>query len=170
MMPARCAVKTCARSGSPTGAERIVSSVAAEKTKSSQEIIRLKQFLLILLAGAVVLVSVILVRTVLHQPADSEPVTPIKVALNAERAVRHMREAITFRTVSHQREADFHKQPFENFISWVEDSYPLLNDALELQLVGQYTLLYRWPGSNPELAPILLTGHYDVVPVLRAAD
>lgn len=130
----------------------------------------MKQFLLILLAVIVVLVGVILVRTALHQPASSEPVTPITVNLNDERAIRHLREAITFRTVSHQREADFQHQEFKNFISWVKDSYPLVNEALELQLVGEYTLLYRWPGSNPELAPILLTGHYDVVPVLPGTE
>ena len=32
------------------------------------------------------------------------------------------------------------------------------------------TMLYRWPGSDPSLKPILVTGHYDVVPVIPGSE
>ena len=36
---------------------------------------------------------------------------------------------------------------------------------LEVQTVNDYSLLMRWPGSDPGLAPILFTAHMDVVPI-----
>jgi carboxypeptidase PM20D1 len=36
--------------------------------------------------------------------------------------------------------------------------------------VADYSLLYTWRGTNPALDPILLTGHYDVVPVIPGSE
>jgi len=130
----------------------------------------LKKVLLALLGAALVLIAVILIRAALHQPMDLESIAPVRVELDNERAISHLREAIRFRTVSHQRASDFQESEFEGFINWINEAYPLLNQSLEQQRVGQYTLLYRWQGSNPELAPILLTAHYDVVPVLPGTE
>lgn len=33
--------------------------------------------------------------------------------------------------------------------------------------INEYGLVFRWPGKNPALPPILLCSHYDVVPVLN---
>jgi acetylornithine deacetylase/succinyl-diaminopimelate desuccinylase-like protein len=40
-----------------------------------------------------------------------------------------------------------------------------VHKQLELKLINQFTLLYTWKGKNPELKPVVLMGHYDVVPV-----
>lgn len=130
----------------------------------------MKKILLALGLGVLILAAIILIRTALHQPHDLAPVTPVTISLNEQQAVRHLSEAITFRTVSHQREADFQEAEFEGFISWVRQTYPQVHDSLELRRVGGYTLLYRWPGSDPDLPPVLLTGHYDVVPVLPGTE
>lgn len=45
--------------------------------------------------------------------------------------------------------------------------YPRVHDALERELIGDRGILYRWPGGDPALAPLVLMAHYDVVP---AAD
>ncbi|KAF7348672.1 Carboxypeptidase S [Mycena venus] len=39
------------------------------------------------------------------------------------------------------------------------------NEKLELQKVNTYGLIYTWQGSDASLKPLLLMGHYDVVPV-----
>jgi carboxypeptidase PM20D1 len=36
---------------------------------------------------------------------------------------------------------------------------------LDVDVVNDYSLLIRWPGSDPEVQPILFTAHMDVVPV-----
>jgi carboxypeptidase PM20D1 len=43
--------------------------------------------------------------------------------------------------------------------------FPRLHAALERETIAGGSLLFRWPGSDPGLAPILLMAHLDVVPV-----
>ncbi|KAJ7154545.1 carboxypeptidase S [Mycena filopes] len=51
------------------------------------------------------------------------------------------------------------------FIEHLATAFPLVHESLELQKVNTYGLLYTWQGSDASLKPLLLMGHYDVVPV-----
>ncbi len=37
-------------------------------------------------------------------------------------------------------------------------------------MINDHALLYTWPGSDPSLAPALLIGHLDVVPVVPGTE
>ena len=123
-----------------------------------------------LLAIAIVVIAavgiLVVIRTVMHRPAESEPVSQLTIELDEELIGAHLGEAIRFRTVSHQNSDAFEADVFEDFIAWVAETYPEVNESMSLTRLGRYTLLYRWSGKDPDLDPILLTGHYDVVPVL----
>lgn len=54
--------------------------------------------------------------------------------------------------------------PFEEFLSLLHRLYPLTAERLEHDRVTEFGLLSRWPGANPEAAPLVLMAHYDVVP------
>ena len=45
----------------------------------------------------------------------------------------------------------------------LEEAFPLVHRVLKAKTVSDLSLLYRWPGSEPGLDPILLTAHMDVV-------
>jgi len=130
----------------------------------------MKNFLLLLTVAIGLLLAVILIRTVGHTPAALEPVDIVQIELDDDAIARRLAEAIRFRTVSHQAEADFESGEFNGFISWVATRYPEFHAATEPTLHGDYTMLYRWPGSDPDAQPILLTGHYDVVPVIPGTE
>lgn len=130
----------------------------------------MKKAIFIVLISAAILVSVLLVRTALHQPQALPPITRVDIPLDDERIANHLSNAIGFRTISHQRPEAFQAEEFEDFISWVAANYPEVHATMELQRVAKYTLLYRWPGSDASLQPILLTGHYDVVPVIPGSE
>ncbi|KAJ7034590.1 carboxypeptidase S [Mycena alexandri] len=51
------------------------------------------------------------------------------------------------------------------FIDHLATAYPLVHTSLKLQKVNTYGLFYTWQGSDTTLKPVLLMGHYDVVPV-----
>ncbi|KAJ7034591.1 hypothetical protein C8F04DRAFT_956270 [Mycena alexandri] len=51
------------------------------------------------------------------------------------------------------------------FIDHLATAFPLVHASLELQKVNTYGLIYTWQGSDASLKPLLLMGHYDVVPV-----
>ena len=56
---------------------------------------------------------------------------------------------------------------FTRFHNHLEKSFPLVHSRLRLEKVNVFGLLYTWEGSDPNLKPLLLTAHQDVVPVLE---
>ena len=72
-----------------------------------------------------------------------------------------MRDMIRVETVSKREDEDLTQ--FYLFHKELERLFPRLHSTLEKKEL-QGTLLYRWPGLDPEKKPILLMGHQDVVP------
>ena len=116
-----------------------------------------------------ILVAVIVVRTFMHTPPPMANVTPVNIEIDADSAAKRLSESITYKTVSNQSKADKNDAEFLGFIRWVKDTYPAVNNELELVMLNQ-TMLYKWQGSDESLKPILLTGHYDVVPVIPGSE
>lgn len=53
----------------------------------------------------------------------------------------------------------------EKFHGYLKEAFPLVHKHLKLEKVNKFALVYTWEGSDPSKKPILLTAHYDVVPV-----
>ncbi len=56
-------------------------------------------------------------------------------------------------------------QPFQGFITLLQDQYPLVHQHLECERITEFGLLYRWVGKSVSADPAVLMAHYDVVPV-----
>jgi hypothetical protein len=54
---------------------------------------------------------------------------------------------------------------FRGFDTFREWAFPGVHIALKREVVGDYSLLYTWEGSEPAAKPVLLYAHMDVVPV-----
>ncbi len=80
-------------------------------------------------------------------------------------AVDRFVEALSFRTISFEEEADFDSSQFKQFNLFLENSYPLIYGQLEHTLFSEFSHLYHWKGSDPTLKPIILMAHLDVVPI-----
>jgi carboxypeptidase PM20D1 len=88
----------------------------------------------------------------------------------ASRAIaERLAGAIRFETVSYEAAADFDAAPFEALAAYLAENYPRTHAQLERATVGGHSLLFEWPGSDPNLAPGLFMSHLDVVPVSEAA-
>jgi len=118
----------------------------------------------VLLAG---LAAVVLVRTLQlsYEPSGVSPVE--RPAFDEEGALDRLSTAVQIPTISHQDSTDVQPEAFEGFVDFMEESYPRIHESLDRERVGRngYTLLYRWEGQDTTQAPIMLMGHYDVVPV-----
>ncbi len=55
--------------------------------------------------------------------------------------------------------------PFEDFVSLLEELYPLVHERLTRERITDFGLLYRWAGHAHQSEPAVLMAHYDVVPV-----
>ena len=93
-------------------------------------------------------------------PAPVSPRTLDEIAV-AERLAGALRIA----TISHGAGAKTDTAAFQTLAGYLQSQFPRTHAALERELVGDGSLLYRWPGSDPQAPPILLLAHLDVVPV-----
>lgn len=79
------------------------------------------------------------------------------------RAAENLSKAVRIRTISGGE--DPHDEEFQAFHDLLESAYPLTHGTLEKEVVGRAGLLYTWKGSDPDLRPLILAAHMDVVPV-----
>lgn len=87
--------------------------------------------------------------------------TSTAVAGPAER----LAQAVQFKTISHQDATQVDFGEFERFNTYLQKTYPRVFAELDVEVVNGYSLLLRWPGSDPAAGAILFTAHSDVVPV-----
>lgn len=130
----------------------------------------IKNIIISLVLGLLILLAILLIRTLSFSPqsVDSEQYEP--VSLNASQISAHLSQAVQFQTVSKQNPADMDYAAFTAFIDWVAVTYPEVHAELELVRINDLTLLYKWKGQNESLPPVLLSGHYDVVPVIPGTE
>ncbi|MDP2623702.1 MAG: M20/M25/M40 family metallo-hydrolase [Actinomycetota bacterium] len=98
--------------------------------------------------------------------ADGEPpvervATPPDAA--GEAFLDALSRAIRIPTVS--SDTGYDAAVFDEFHGFLAREYPLVHTRLEREVIEGHSLLYRWPGTDPDAAPFLLMAHQDVVPV-----
>jgi carboxypeptidase PM20D1 len=91
------------------------------------------------------------------------------VGVNPSRVASRLSEAVQIRTISTE---DGHEDPAEflRFHQWLLASYPRVHSALDRETINDLSLLYKWPGKEPSLRPVLLAAHMDVVPVPEGSE
>ena len=129
----------------------------------------IKRFSYYFLLALALLLSVILIRAYLHQPDVYEFKAEAALVLDETKAIENLSKSIQFQTISHPDYEKFDYEEFQRFLSWLETEYFQVFKNLEKKYLGK-TLLLKWQGEASDLNPILLTGHYDVVPVRADAD
>ncbi len=120
--------------------------------------------------GAVLLVAilavavVVVVRAALLKPpaVSAPPATPI--ALDDAGALQRFIAAIRIPT-----ESQFGQPPDQAAMSKLRDqlqqSFPRVHATMQREVLPDGALLFTWKGRDPSLAPVILMGHMDVVPV-----
>src|SRR5947207_5712832 len=128
----------------------------------------IKRTLLVAAGALVLLVAVLLVRTWRYTAnAEQEGVVqqagtfsePVDSA-----AVRRLSEAVRIPTITFSDAAPKIAE-FTKLHDLIDRSYPLVQARLRRELIDSGALLYTWRGSDTTLAPVLLMGHQDVVPI-----
>ena len=111
-----------------------------------------------------VLCTVVIVRTATYPfIRTTGPDGPPRSVEPSAQAVERLAGGIRIPTVSDaiDRTDD---NPFQAFKAYLPQAYPAIYSQLDTLTINEYGLVFRWPGKNPALPPILLCSHYDVVP------
>jgi carboxypeptidase PM20D1 len=126
-------------------------------------IVKIFTVLLISLVG--LLFCVLLVNTFLSRSQQLEVVPVTMTDVHVEAAITRLAQAVRFRTISHQGGEAFDHLPFQQLHVFLNRAFPAVHARLKKEIVGEFSLLFTWPGRDPSLKPILLMAHLDVVPV-----
>jgi carboxypeptidase PM20D1 len=121
------------------------------------------------LVGTFVLLILILVVTLLTNAArlTSRQVTAglaPDITIDQTAAVHRLAGAVRFRTVTTDGEASVAPDVWPTFHAYLAGAFPLIGKNLHREPVAHDSLLYTWTGRRPDLPPLILTGHMDVVP------
>ncbi len=121
--------------------------------------------LFIVLGILLVLIAFMLVRTSQVSRA-AEPVSKIEMPLvDTKEISQHLSQMIQIQSISKEGVGNADPQLFLDIHAWMEKTYPQLNSQLEKTSINKCSLLFRLPGSDASLAPVLFNAHMDVVPV-----
>ncbi|HKH01774.1 MAG TPA: M20 family peptidase [Bradyrhizobium sp.] len=125
---------------------------------------------LLLIAAILVLTGVLTFNVVTHRSVQLQVAATPRAAVDQERAAARLSEAIRFHTISSFENPDQNSQALRGLQAHILKSFPAFHAAAKREIVGQYSLLYTWQGSDPKARPIALLAHQDVVPVAPGTD
>ncbi len=117
----------------------------------------------LVLAAAVMLLAILLIRTIRFRPAPLPEISEAPVETHKEKIVRDMQDMIRCKTVSNRDPALMDLTEFIKFQQLLEDRFPLIHRHCTLRHIGSTGLLYHLPGKSSEKAGVCMA-HYDVVP------
>lgn len=84
-----------------------------------------------------------------------------------EATIERFSNALKIKTISPENPKDFDSLSFYKFNHYLETIYPLTDSLLVKKQFGYYSHLYQWEGTDPNLKPVVLMAHLDVVPVIE---
>jgi len=124
----------------------------------------MKRILKLLTLGFLLLGSVLIFNTLRFNSIQSEieaiPILPIH-----SDSLQRFSTALTYKTISHENDRDFEADEFIAFNQFLRNAYPKVYTQLTYTPFNEYSHLFYWQGSDKQLKPIILMGHYDVVPI-----
>lgn len=118
----------------------------------------------ILLIALLLLAAVVLFKT-LTFPKHWQPETlPDSLPVDPSCAARHLSQLIRIETVSFKEGQPPAPETLQALHTLLAEQYPRVHQHLKLEKINQFSLLYTWPGTQPELPGVLFMAHQDVVP------
>lgn len=84
-------------------------------------------------------------------------------------ALAHLSKAIQIATISPEDSLNIDSIHFNQFKIFLEQAYPMVHQHLTKTIIKNYSYVFEWKGTDSNLLPFILMGHYDVVPVETSA-
>lgn len=126
----------------------------------------IKKTALFLLIILIIVTAYVMVNTLRMKSRQINEVSAEKFDVSSF-STDHFSRAIQIRTVSPENIEEFDSLHFEEFNRFLATAYPLTDSLLDHKTFNRYSHLYHWKGINPDLKPVILMGHLDVVPVIE---
>ncbi len=125
----------------------------------------MKKLLGLVLVAVLIVLGVVIYRGATFQSVQVTPPTMGPISVEVSPAAAHLAGALRIQTISYDEDTLPDHDAFNAFHQYLETTYPNVYAALQHETVNEYSLLYTWRGSDTSLNPLLVIGHFDVVPV-----
>ncbi|MCH7561787.1 MAG: M20/M25/M40 family metallo-hydrolase, partial [Thaumarchaeota archaeon] len=109
-----------------------------------------------------VIIGIIVFKTISYKSKQIN-ISSIEAIPIEDDVVKRLSEIVQITTTSYDERID--TAAFLAFQDYLDSNYVLVDSLLEKEIVNDFSIVYKWPGKNPRLDPVLLLGHIDVVPV-----
>ncbi len=110
------------------------------------------------------LIGFVILRTVLFSPPPKEVVTRGFVDIDGQSVAERLGLAVQYKTIADMDQSKIDGNSFLGLHRLFKTLYPQVHSQLKVETVNEYSLLYTWEGKDPDLKPIMLISHLDVVP------
>jgi carboxypeptidase PM20D1 len=125
---------------------------------------KLRLLVILFVLALPVLAGVLLYKT-FRYPSRQLQVAPAPDVQVDTNAPEHLAQALRYQTISQADPAQVKPDEFLKLHEYIAQTFPRTHAALTREVVANYSLLYKWPGQDEHLKPLLLLAHMDVVPV-----
>jgi len=124
----------------------------------------MKKIILGLILLLVLLATILLFNTfqLNSKQVAAEPSGKIPIS---DEVFQNLSKAIQYQTISYSEDAIPDSAAFLGFHRFLEETFPLTHANLTLEKISDYSLIYKWEGTDSSKKPIILMSHQDVVPV-----
>jgi len=95
----------------------------------------------------------------------SKQIKDVNIELDMDKASSNLSKALQFKTISYTDPNEFDYNQFLKLHNFIDETYPKVKENLSKETIANYSLLYKWEGTNKELKPLILCAHMDVVDV-----
>lgn len=99
---------------------------------------------------------------------DVPPAPPLVV--DAQAVADTLAGAVRLQTIASHDDASLNAGEFLELHAWLQQRFPLVHQRLKREVVGDLSLLYTWPGSDPQARPVAFLAHQDVVPIAPGTE
>ena len=110
------------------------------------------------------LVAFVMLKTALFSPGQTKGKPRDFASVDGQSVAERLGLAVQFQTLSYLDPEKFDRDTFLGLHRLLKTLYPQAHTQLKVETVNDLSLLYTWEGSNPDLKPIMLISHMDVVP------
>lgn len=120
------------------------------------------------LLGAFIVVTLVRAAFWTPEKTEFEPLPDEQVDVDKYR--KDLSDAIKIKTISNVDVDKVDWNEFKRLHALFEERFPLVYKNLKCEEISLASLLFTWEGKNPDLEPIALLGHQDVVPVAAGTE
>lgn len=105
----------------------------------------------------------VVVRTMVFARRQRSVTAAAPLPVDADCVAEHLAAALRCRTAPLDEAGTPDPEAFAQLHRLLEQTYPLVHKHLTREVIGGYSLLYTWTGTQPKLEPVMFMAHQDVV-------